>query len=180
MKTTPLILPLLLYAATVSAQDAITITAKKISQSETPVAIVEAVTTDFPGAEAQAYYLLNAEEVQSDWVVTEEDNMAPGEKADRYTVSLKGSKGGYIHAFYNANGTLERMKMTAVDFVLPANIRNYISTTPAYKGYAITSDKYVKVINQKSKKETLEVSVKKGTDTKRLYFDKNGKFIKAK
>ena len=48
-------------------------------------AIVEAMTTDFSRAPAQTYYLLNAEDVESGWGITDEDNMAPGEKSDHYT-----------------------------------------------------------------------------------------------
>lgn len=153
--------------------------AKKISQTETPVSVLEAVERDFPGNEVVDYFLYNDELVNSEWSVTVEDNVKPDDKVDHYTVLIKGKKGGYAYGLYDKDGVLKSMKMVAVDFELPSSMRT-IATTGKYAGYTISSDKFVKILDQRKDKEYVVVRVEKGNDQKKLFFSSDGKLIKEK
>src|SRR5688500_7433020 len=108
-----------------------------------------------------------------------DDNLEPTDQIDHYTVMLKGEKGGYIYGLYNKDGDLQKMKVLAKDFALPATVSK-AATSGNYEGYAIKSDKYVKMVDKKSNREYVEVVVGNGGETKRLYFDTKGNFIKEK
>ena len=71
------------------------------------------------------------------------------------------------------------MKVSANDVALPETISKE-ATSGNYEGYAIKSDKYVKVVDKKSNREYVEVVGGKDSDTKKLYFDTKGNFIKEK
>ena len=92
---------------------------------------------------------------------------------------LKGEKGGYIYGLYNKDGDLQKMKVLANDFALPPTISE-AATSGNYEGYAIKSDKYVKMVDKKSNREYVEVVVGNDSETKKLYFDTKGNFIKEK
>lgn len=156
-----------------------TIDAKKVSSETIPTEILAAVKSDFPGNDVIDYYLLPAEKVSNEWDVTVNDHLKSGEDVDHYTVMLKGKKGGYVYGLYNKEGDLESMKVLAKDFALPSAIQT-AATSGEYSGYAIKSDKYVKVVNAKTDKEYVEVVVAKDGKNKKLYFDSNGKFVKEK
>ncbi|MEJ1238414.1 hypothetical protein WBG78_09805 [Chryseolinea sp. T2] len=167
------------YALLAQQTNVFSVDAKKISQSETPVTVVEAVKTDFPGNEIIDYYLYDDDLVNTEWAVTTEDNIEPDQAIDHYSVLLKGKNGGYAYGLYDKNGKLKSVKVVALNFALPAAIRNN-ATTGKYSGYTIKSDKFVRVVNRKNDKEYLEVSVEKGSDKKKLYFSPEGDLIKEK
>ena len=156
-----------------------TIDAKPISSQAIPSDVMESIKQDFPGNEVIEYYLLSADKVNPEWAVVMEDNLKPTDQVDHYTVMLKGKKGGYVYGLYNKDGDLQKMKVLANDFALPASISK-AATSGNYDGYAIKSDKYVKTVDKKSNREYVEVMVEKGGDKKKLYFDTKGNFIKEK
>lgn len=181
MKTvTTLTLLLLVTGCFTQAQD-VTIYAKKISPTETPQEIKEALKKDFPeNAEAVKYYMFPENMVDSEWSVALDEHLKAGEN-DHYAVKLKGKKGGYVYGLYNKDGELEVLKMEAVDFVMPPAITT-AATTGEYEGYKIKSNKYkcYKVLNKKTNKEYIQVEVAKGKDIKTLYFTPAGEFIREK
>jgi hypothetical protein len=156
-----------------------TIDAKPISAKEMPADVMQSIKQDFPGNEVVDYYLLAGDKVNPEWAVLMEDNLEPTDQIDHYTVMLKGQKGGYIYGLYNKEGDLQKMKVLANDFALPATVSK-AATSGNYEGYAIKSDKYVKVVDKKSNREYVEVVVGNGGETKKLYFDTKGNFIKEK
>jgi hypothetical protein len=171
----------LLFAANTClyAQDVVTVYAKKISEEETPKAIVEALKKDFPdNAGDVKYYLYPGNKVADDWRIALDSMILQG-GADQYTVKLKGKKGGYIYGLYNKEGELEVLKMEAIDFALPPSIAE-AATSGEYEGYRIKSNKYkcIQVLDKKSNKEYVQVVVAKGKKTKNLYFTPEGEFIK--
>jgi predicted RND superfamily exporter protein len=156
-----------------------TIDAKAISAQEMPKEVMKSIQQDFPGNDVVKYYLLAADKVDPEWAVVMEDNLEPTDQVDHYTVMLKGKKGGYIYGLYNKEGDLQKMKVLANDLALPPTISK-AATSGNYEGYAIKSDKYVKMVDKKSNREYVEVVVGKDRDTKKLYFDTQGNFIKEK
>src|SRR5688572_29676618 len=101
MKTKSTFILLLLANVCLYAQDVVTVYAKKISEEETPQAIVDALKKDFPdNAEDVKYYLFPGDKVADEWRVALDSAVRQGE-ADQYTVKLKGKKGGYIYGLYN-------------------------------------------------------------------------------
>ena len=156
-----------------------TIDAKPISAQEMPEDVMQSIQQDFPGNEVVEYYLLAADKVDPEWAVVMEDHLEASEQVDHYTFMLKGKKGGYVYGLYNRDGDLQKMKVLANDVALPATISKE-ATSGNYEGYAIKSDKYVKVVDKKSNREYVEVVVGKDSDTKKLYFDTKGNFIKEK
>ena len=156
-----------------------TIDAKPISPQAIPSDVMESIKQDFPGNEVVEYYLLTADKVNPEWAVVVEDNLQSTDQVDHYTVMLKGKKGGYIYGLYNKDGDLQKMKILAKDFALPETISK-AATSGNYDGYAIKSDKYVKMVDKKSNREYVEVMVEKGGDKKKLYFDTEGNLIKKK
>ena len=167
------------YNAQAQEKELFTVDAKPISQQAIPADVVESVKKDFPGNDVIDYYLLAAEKVNPEWAVTVDDHSKANDELDHYTVMLKGKKGGYVYGLYDKEGNLEKMKLLANDFALPSNIRS-AATSGSYSGYEIKSDKFVKVVDRKTNKQYVEVVVAKGRDTKKLYFDPKGKFIKEK
>jgi hypothetical protein len=156
-----------------------TIDAKPISSQQMPSDVVESIKQDFPGNEVVEYYLLSADKVDPEWAVVMEDNLKPTDQVDHYTVMLKGKKGGYVYGLYNKDGDLKKMKVLANDVALPASISE-AATSGNYDGYSIKSDKYVKMVDNKNNREYVEVTVEKGGDKKKLYFDPKGNLIKEK
>jgi hypothetical protein len=156
-----------------------TIDAKPISPQAIPSDVMESIKQDFPGNEVVEYYLLAADKVNPEWAVVMEDNLQPTDEVDHYTVMLKGKKGGYVYGLYNKDGDLQKMKVLANNFALPETIST-AATSGNYEGYAIKSDKYVKMVDKKSNREYVEVMVEKGDDKKKLYFDTKGNLIKEK
>src|SRR5690606_32021232 len=101
------------------------------------------------------------------------------DKIDHYSVLVKGKKGGYAYGLYDKDGELKSMKIVAIDFELPPSIRT-VATTGKYAGYTISSDKFVKILDQRKDKEYVVVRVEKGSDKRKLYFSPDGKLIKEK
>lgn len=163
------------------AQDEVlvSIDAKRVTPSEIPPSVIEALKKDFPSMEVMEYYLFPSGKINSEWSVTEEDNLESGDVPDHYNILIKGTKGGYVNALYDKNGELKTMKILALDFALPASIRT-AATTGKYAGYQIKSDKFVRVVNKKKEKEYIEVVVAKANSTKKLYFTPDGKLMKEK
>jgi hypothetical protein len=182
MKNTVLfIIATMMAIGIASAQDEVTIYAKKVSSGETPPAIVEAVKKDFPdNADAIKVYLNPENMVDSEWGAALDKKISEGEHS-YYTVKMKGKKGGYIYGLYDGNGVLKVLKMEAVDFVLPAEIVT-ASTTGKYEGYKIKGNKYkcYKVLDKSTNKEYVQVEIARGKDKKTLYFTPQGEFIKEK
>jgi hypothetical protein len=171
-----LIAPYGLYA---QEKNVFSLDAKKISQTETPVTVLQAVSADFPASEVIDYYLYDDNLVSSEWVVTEDDKMQPDTNLDYYSVLIKGKDGGYAYGLYDKNGKLMSMKLIAENFALPPAVAS-AATTGKYAGYKVKSDKFVRIVHRKTDKEYLEVLVEKGNDVKKLYFSPDGKLIKAK
>ena len=154
-----------------------TIDAKEISTKTVPQEVVVAVEKDFPGHDVLVYYMLAGKHVESEWAVTMDDKRNSKSDVDYYTVSLKGKNGGYAYGLYGKDGTLHKMKILEKDFELPASIRS-AATSGDYSGYAIKSDKFVKVVNKKTDKSYVEVVVEKDGKKKKLFFDAQGNMIK--
>ena len=175
-----LLIVLLAFAClTIRAQEKelFTVDAKEVSTKTVPEEVVVAVEKDFPGQDVLVYYTLQGKHVDSEWAVTVDDNRNAKTNVDYYTVSLKGEKGGYIYALYGKDGTLHKMKVLEKDFELPASIRT-AATSGDYSGYAIKSDKFVKVVDRKTDKSYIEVVVEKGGKKKKLFFDTQGNMVK--
>lgn len=180
MKTKSTLILLALAAnACLYAQDVVTVYAKKISQEETPPAIVEALKKDFPdNADDIMYYLYPENKGVEDWRVALDSAVKQGD-SEQYAVKLKGKKGGYVYGLYNKDGELQVLKIEAIDFALPPAIAK-AATTGDYEGYHIKSNKYkcIQVVDKKSNKEYVQVVVAKGKKTKNLFFTPEGEFIK--
>jgi hypothetical protein len=161
-------------------QDAITIKAKKISDSETPAAVVAAVEQDFPDYTVTDFYVLPATEVNSEWAVTVDDNLGEDEMIDHYTVQLKGAKGGTYYGLYDKDGNRIMSKLKEIDQPLPGAVSKAIVANPKYKGYAIVSDVHYKTIDHQKNKEYWEVTVKKDGKSRKLFYTPEGKLIKEK
>ena len=174
-----IILAIVVFNVQAQEKELFTIDAKPISPQAIPSDVMESIKQDFPGNEVVQYYLLAADRVNPEWAVVMEDNLEPGDQIDHYTVMLKGKKGGYVYGLYNKDGDLQKMKVLANDFALPESISK-AATSGNYDGYAIKSDKYVKMVDKKSNREYVEVMVEKSGDAKKLYFDTKGNFIKEK
>ena len=155
------------------------IDAKPIAAQEMPTDVMQSIQQDFPGNEVVEYYLLAADKVDPEWAVVMEDNLEANDQVDHYTVMLQGKNGGFVYGLYNKDGDLQKMKVLANDLSLPPPISE-AATSGNYEGYAIKSDKYVKVVDKKSNREYVEVVVGKDSETKKLYFDTKGNFIKEK
>jgi hypothetical protein len=156
-----------------------TVDAKEVSTKTVPQEVLVAVEKDFPGHDALVYYMLEGKHVEKEWAVTVDDKQNSRTEVDYYTVSLKGKKGGYIYGLYGKDGKLLKMKVLEKDFELPASIRT-AATTGDYSGYAIKSDKFVKVVDKKTDKSYVEVVVEKDGKKKKLFFDAEGNMIKGK
>lgn len=182
MKTlTAFILSGLLYSPFVTNGQDETIYAKKITPEQTPEAVKAALQKDFPEAVKDIHYFMVPENmVYSEWGVAMHEKVKQGE-SEYYTVQMKGKGGGYVYGLYNEDGELEVLKMEANDFKLPEKIVNH-ATTGQYEGYTVESQKYkcYKVIDKKTNKEYVQVEVKKGKDTKTLYYTPEGEFIREK
>ena len=155
--------------------------AKKISPSETPEPIKEALKKDFPDAIKDIhYYMVPNNMVDSEWGVAMKESAKSGDNA-YYTVEMKGKGGGFVYGLYNQDGELEVMKMEANDFELPKEIVTH-ATTGDYQGYKIQSQKYkcYKVVDKRTNTEYVQVETKKGDDTKTLYYTPQGAFIREK
>jgi hypothetical protein len=158
-----------------------TLYTKQITPDETPQAVKEALKKDFPEAVADIqFYMVPDNIVDSEWGALMSEKVAEGDN-QYYEVKLKGSGGGFVYGLYNRNGELEVLKMEALDFEIPENIRTH-ATTGKYEGYEVQSQKYSchKVIDKRTNNEFVEVQVKKGDDTKTLVYRLNGDFIKEK
>lgn len=162
------------------AQDALTMTAKKISSTETPAAVVAAVKEDFPTYTLTDVYVLPAKEVNSMWAVAVDDNLKADEEIDHYTVQLKGAKGGTYYGLYDKDGNRIMSKLKEINQPLPKAISKAIVSDPKYKGYTLQSDMHYKMVDHKNNKEYWEVTVKKDNKSKKLFYTPDGKFIKEK
>jgi hypothetical protein len=164
-----------------SAQDNVTIYAKKVSAEQTPTAIIEAVKKDFPdNAEAVKYYLNPENMIDSEWGVALDEKIKE-ESHSYYTVKMKGKKGGYIYGLYDGNGELKVLKIEAIDFALPPEIAD-AATSGKYEGYTIKANKYkcYRVVDKRTNKEYVQVDIAKGKDKKTLLFTPEGEFLKEK
>lgn len=162
------------------SQDALTMTAKKISNSDTPAAVVAAVEKDFPNYKVTDFYVLPAKDVNAVWDVNVTDNLQANENIDHYTVQLKGAKGGSYYGLYDKEGNRIMSKLKEINQPLPKAVSSAIVADPKYKGYTLQSDMHVKTIDHKKSQEFWEVTVKKGSDSKKLFYTPDGKFIKEK
>ena len=178
-KLLTILFALVAFRAQAQERELFTIDAKQVSLQTVPSEVLVAVERDFPGNDVMDYYLLEGNKVNSEWAVSVDDNLKASDEVDHYTVMLKGKKGGYIYGLYNKDGELQKMKVLAKDFALPSSIQT-AATSGSYSGYAIKSDKYVKVLDRKTDKEYVEVVVAKDGKTKKLYFDPQGKLMKEK
>ena len=182
MKTlSAFILLALLYSPFLTMSQDQEIYAKEISSEETPEAIKEALKKDFPDALKDIHYYMAPENIlDSEWGGAMKEEMEHSDK-DYYTVQLKGEGGGFVYGLYNKDGELEEMKMEANEFELPEKMVTH-ATSGKYEGYEIQSQKYkcYKVIDKQTKTEFVQLEVKKGNDTKVLYYHPDGEFIREK
>jgi len=154
---------------------------KKISPEETPPAIKEALKKDFPEAVKDIHYYMVPENIaNSEWGTAMNESVKRGD-SEYYEVEMKGSGGGFVYGLYNKNGELEVMKMEANEFDLPKEVVTH-ATSGKYEGYEIQSQKYkcYKVVDKRTNDEYVQVEVKKGNDTKTLYYTPKGEFIQEK
>lgn len=162
------------------SQDALTVKAKKISSSETPIEVIAAVKEDFPNYTVTDYYVFPAKEINDVWAVTVDDHLNTNAEIDHYTVQLKGEKGDTYYTLYDKEGIRIKSKVMERNQPLPSAVSKAIVSNPKYKGYSLQSDMHMLNINHRIKKEFWEVNVKKGKTTKKLFYTPDGKFIKEK
>ncbi|SHM82323.1 Putative beta-lactamase-inhibitor-like, PepSY-like [Chitinophaga jiangningensis] len=171
-----LVMLLVAVALGATAQDQETLLkAERIKSDQLPPEVVAAYKKKFPSANLKDIVKIPTKTYKKDWEIDELHKPTGDEQY--YTLYLSGT-GMNLEALYDKKGNLIRANEVAKNVALPRTITTYIVTN--YKGYNITKDKVKRFIEPNKINADWEVTVAKGGDTKRLFFDKNGSFIKSK
>ncbi|MBC9929479.1 hypothetical protein [Chitinophaga qingshengii] len=171
-----LLMLLTLPALSVGAQDEETILkAERIKKGDLPPEILEAYQKRFPNASLNQIMKIPTGLYKRDWEIEERNK--PSLQDEYYTLTLTGDKLD-IEALYDRNGNLIRARERAINVKLPENIGMYLADH--YPGYHIVKDKVHRLISPKKIQAEWEVMVVKDNDFRRLFFDKDGKFVKER
>lgn len=158
------------------AQDQETILkAERIKKENLPPEIVADFQKRFPNVSLNQIMRIPTALYQRDWQVDEESK--PSLQDEYYTLSMTGDKLD-IEALYDRSGHLIRARERAIDAKLPDSIGMYLANH--YPGYKVVKDKVHQLISPKKIKAQWEVMVVKDNDFRRLFFDKDGKFVKER
>lgn len=183
MKTTLRFLTLIafLFSGTVFAQSGqsskVLFDAKKVDQKKLPAAVVTSVKKDFPNASLKEVYAIPASVYESDWQVITKNPVPKNMDIQYYSLKMTGKEIS-MDATYDSKGKLLTAKEYITNGKLPRAIPTYVANS--YPGYAIKSDEIQKWFKNDQKKAIYEVSITKGSDKKKLFFDENSKLIKVR
>lgn len=171
-----LMLMLLCCCIQVNAQDEKTmLKAERIKADQLPPEVLAAYKKKFQNANLKDIVKLPMQTYKADWQIDEVHQ--PTGNEEYYSLTMHGD-GIDVEALYDKKGNLIRANEVATNIAMPTAVSSYIVTN--YKGYAITKDKVKRLIEPNQIQAEWEVEVVKGSDKKRLLFDKEGKFKKEK
>ncbi len=167
---------------TAAAQDEIVITGtKKLTKQQVPDVVVSKLQEKFPNGQAVEYFQVPKGGVtQQGWAVTEQDNFAPDETVDYYTIKFKQDNMKYFGLF-KADGTLVRSKMEETNASLPDAVKTAITNLgSSHPGYKVVSKTHYKNIDHEQNNEYYEVVATNGSTKKKVYFSPDGTVLKVK
>ncbi|RBL91450.1 hypothetical protein [Chitinophaga flava] len=180
MKTVKVCFVLLLLCAlpglkTVAQDQETILRAERINKQDLPPEVVAAYMQKFPTANLTQIMKLPPAVFKREWLIEEQNTPSPNDQY--YTLSMTG-KGVDIEAVYDAQGNLIRASERARDVTLPVKIDDYIGNH--YEGFRILKDKVRRLITPTKIKAEWEVLIVKGNDIRRLFFNKDGDFLKER
>ncbi|WP_162633271.1 PepSY-like domain-containing protein [Echinicola strongylocentroti] len=144
---------------------------KKVSESEVPAEVVEAIKKDFPQSVVDQIKILPADGIDG-WKVTDVQNtMSPNDEMSYYAIDFYGD-GVSGEVLYDEDGNMIVYKKVITNEALPPSIRNHIGTT--YSGWAFIKDKEVIKKTPNSATDVYTVVIKKGKEKKILHYDSAG------
>ncbi|MBV8251951.1 MAG: PepSY-like domain-containing protein [Chitinophaga sp.] len=149
--------------------------AERIKKEQLPPEVLEAFQKQFPTANLRDVMKIPMDLYRKDFLIDESNPLGNDQY---YTMTMTGTKMD-VEAVYDKDGNLIRANEIAKDVELPTNITTYIVNT--YPSYTIKKDKVKRVIEPNKTKVIWEVTIvqSKGVE-KRLLFDKDGNFMKAR
>jgi len=163
-------------ATTGFSQDSIVLKATKVPAGQVPQAVLTSHKNNFPDSKVMQYFKLPPGAKNNEWVITESDNLQPGEEIDRYSVTYK-MNNGYYQSLYSKDGTLLRSQVKLSNVAVPKAIMAKFDADPNYKGYVVIKDRYTKLVDHKEKKEYYRLVVKKDKTEKTLTYAPDGTFM---
>lgn len=171
-----LIVAVILFAAVggAVAQDSETLTIKRIEKKTVPMAVIASVEKEYPEGIVELWESIPMESFESYYVVSEKNDLKPGEKPEYYQVTMKGTKSKTV-AVYNEYGNLIHSRETIKDAALPESVRSAIVTN--YPGWKITGDREL-IRENIGKKVTFKVDLSRGKEKSTLIMDGEGQVIK--
>ncbi|CAL1518672.1 PepSY-like domain-containing protein [Chitinophaga sp. MM2321] len=177
LKTTFCLLTVLsFWAISAEAQEEqVLLKAERIKSDQLPPEVIAAYKQKFPSANLKQIVKLPTQVYKSDWEIDELNKPDGGD--EYYSLSLSGTNVS-LEALYDRKGNLIRANEVAKNVALPRKIGTYIVTN--YKGYSIKKDKVKRLIEPNQVQAEWEVGIAKGSEQKRLFFDKDGNFAKEK
>lgn len=149
--------------------------AEHIGSSQLPPEVAAAFKAKYPSMNLKDIVKLPLNTYKKNWQV--DDLQYPTGNEQFYKLFLTG-KDMNLEALYDAKGNLVRANEVASNVVLPTKISTYIVTN--YKGYEIKKDQVKRLIEPSVTTASYEVTISKGSTSKRVLFDKDGNFMKEK
>jgi hypothetical protein len=147
----------------------------KLNKEEMPVAIVENVSQDFPDLVVEEFDAVPLEFVEDDVII--DRSIESNNDYDTYQVILKGKNESLV-ATYNKDGKLISTVEHGKNVELPISVENAVEKD--FPRWVITEDHY-KMIHYKNKTkiDRYKLIIKKGKNTKKIYFDASGNILKV-
>jgi len=148
----------------------------KLKEEEVPVAIVEAVETDFPDFAVTEYATIPVDIVDEEVYV--DTNNDPSSTYDTYQLQLTQGNGRSLVATYDSDGKLMYTVEHLKNVTPPIPVRNIISAK--FPGWTIEKDAYKMVhFAGKQTKERYKLLLTKKDKRMKVFTDQNGNILKV-